>query len=79
MCCDGPLRTPALTAGGVRAQLFFQLYDVDVVFEDAYSVWREDVDNETPGKQQALFQVQEFLNWLETAAEDDVDDSDTEA
>lgn len=54
-------------------KLFFQLYNVDVVFEDAYGVWREDVTNETPGKEQALFQVNEFLQWLDTAAEDEED------
>jgi len=58
---------------GLMKKLFFQLYNVDVVFEDAYGVWREDVDNETPGKTQALFQVNEFLQWLDTAAEDEED------
>ena len=28
-----------------------------VVFEDAYGVWREDVNDVTPGKDKALFQV----------------------
>ena len=32
-----------------------------------------DLDNATPGKQQALIQVNEFLVWLETAAEDEED------
>ena len=63
-----------LTLPGARgSQLFFQLYNVDVVFEDAYGVWREDVGNETPGKPQALFQVNDFLQWLDTAAEDEED------
>ena len=39
-------------------------------------MWREDVSDETPGKDKALFQVNEFLQWLADAAEDDGDDDD---
>jgi hypothetical protein len=52
-------------------KLFYNLYETDVVFEDAYGVWREDVTDQTPGKDKALFQVNEFLQWLDEAAEDD--------
>ena len=69
---DSALAPPAQPASA-RVQLFYQLYNVDIVFEDAYGVWREDLDNATPGKQQALIQVNEFLVWLETAAEDEED------
>ena len=68
-----PARAPRAQPAFARAQLFYQLYNVDIVFEDAYGVWREDLDNATPGKQQALIQVNEFLVWLETAAEDEED------
>ena len=71
--CGGPPPAPPAQPAFARAQLFYQLYNVDIVFEDAYGVWREDVGNTTPGKQQALFQVNEFLVWLETAAEDEED------
>lgn len=43
---------------------------VDVVFEDAYGVWQEDLVDQTPGKDKALFQVNEFLQWLAEAAEE---------
>ena len=84
-------------------KLFYNLYETDVVFEDAYGVWREDVNDATPGKDKALFQVRahtrllsrrplpppaashspfvsnsfpcaqvnEFLQWLDEAVEDD--------
>ena len=51
-------------------KVFYHLYETDIVFEDAYSVWREDVSDETPGKDKALFQVNEFLQWLAEAAEE---------
>jgi len=61
---------------GLIKKLFYNLYESDIVFEDAYGVWREDVSDETPGKDKALFQVNEFLQWLADAAEDDGDDDD---
>jgi len=59
---------------GLMKKLFYNLYETDVVFEDAYGVWREDVNDVTPGKDKALFQVNEFLQWLDEAVEDDGDD-----
>jgi len=55
---------------GLIKKLFYNLYETDVVFEDAYGVWREDVVDTTPGKDRALFQVNEFLQWLDEAAEE---------
>ena len=55
---------------GLIKKLFYNLYESDVVFEDAYGVWREDVNDDTPGKDKALFQVNEFLQWLDEAAEE---------
>ena len=52
------------------------LYKHDIVFEDAYDIWREDTDDDTPGKSKALFQVNDFLQWLgEADEEEDADES----
>jgi len=56
---------------GLIKKVFYNLYETDIVFEDAYTVWKEDVSDETPGKDRALFQVNEFLQWLAEAAEED--------
>lgn len=61
---------------GLAKMLFYKLYDEDVVFEDAFEFWREDVDNPTPGKMKALVQVNEFLHWLATAQEDGGEEDD---
>jgi hypothetical protein len=50
-------------------KVFYNLYETDIIFEDAYVVWREDVVDDTPGKNTALFQVNEFLQWLSIANE----------
>ena len=52
---------------GLMKKLFYNLYETDIVFEDAYGVWREDVNDTTPGKDKALFQVNEFLQWLDVS------------
>ena len=61
---------------GLIKKVFYNLYETDIVFEDAYSVWREDVSDETPGKDRALFQVNEFLQWLAEAAEEEEGDGE---
>ena len=43
----------------------------DAVFEDGFLHWKEDLDDATPGKEKALFQLIEFFTWLETADEED--------
>ena len=57
-------------------KLFYQLYEADIILEEAYSVWREDTSDDTPGKDKALFQVNEFLQWLETTEEEGEEDGD---
>merc|ERR1711908_42973 len=39
---------------GLLKKIFYHLYNEDVVFEEAYSVWREDLGDSTPGKMEAL-------------------------
>ncbi|KOO53292.1 eukaryotic translation initiation factor 4 gamma 2 [Chrysochromulina tobinii] len=56
-------------APDLMKKVFYNLYETDIIFEDAYVVWREDVVDETPGKNTALFQVNEFLQWLSIANE----------
>ena len=42
---------------GLMKKVFYHLYEADIVFEDAYGVWLEDVNDPTPGKDNALFQA----------------------
>jgi hypothetical protein len=56
---------------GLMKKVFYILYETDIIFEDAYNEWREDVVDDTPGKHTALFQVNEFLRWLSEANEEE--------
>ena len=38
-------------------RLFMQMYDNEVIDEDAFLRWKEEVNEEHPGKGKALFQV----------------------
>ena len=42
---------------GLLLRLFSYLYDMDVIEEECFFKWKEDVSQEFPGKGQALFQV----------------------
>jgi hypothetical protein len=61
---------------------FSQLYEKDVVDEDAFMGWKDDVANKTPGKQTAIMNTLRWFEWLSTADEpeedDDEDDSSVE-
>ncbi|UJR15069.1 hypothetical protein I4U23_002039 [Adineta vaga] len=59
-------------------RLFVYSYDLDIIEEDAYFKWKEDINDDIPGKGKALFQVSKWLQWLEHASEesDDGDDDD---
>lgn len=50
--------------------MFSNLYDMEVLCEEAFLKWKEEVNDLQPGKGQALFQVNQWLVWLEQADED---------
>lgn len=50
------------------------LYDMDVVEDSAWMRWREEICEDAPGKGDALVELNEFLNWIETAESEEEDD-----
>ena len=42
---------------GMLLRMFANLYDLEVIDEDAFLRWKEDLSEEHPGKGSALFQV----------------------
>jgi translation initiation factor 4G len=56
-------------------RLFVYSYDLDIIEEDAYFKWKEDINDDIPGKGKALFQVSKWLQWLEHASEESDDDN----
>ncbi|RUS87631.1 hypothetical protein EGW08_004616, partial [Elysia chlorotica] len=62
---------------GMFLRFFVNLYDMEVIDEEVYLRWKEEVNDEYPGKGKALFQVNQWLNWLEQA-DDDEEESEEE-
>ncbi|XP_075213295.1 N-acetyltransferase 1 isoform X2 [Lycorma delicatula] len=52
---------------GMLLRWFINLYDLEIVEEEAFLKWREDVTDAYPGKGKALFQVNTWLTWLAEA------------
>jgi translation initiation factor 4G len=50
---------------------FVTLYEADIVDEHVFLKWKEDVNDSYPGKGKALFQVNQWLTWLEEAESED--------
>merc|ERR1712013_346092 len=52
---------------GMLLLWFVSLYEADIVDEHVFLKWKEDVNDSYPGKGKALFQVNQWLTWLEEA------------
>lgn len=61
---------------GMLLRWFNIFYDSNVIEEDSYLRWKEDLTDVHPGKGKALFQVNNYLTYLETAEEEDDDDEE---
>ena len=42
---------------GMMLRMFTYLYDLEIVDEDTFMTWKEDINENYPGKGKALFQV----------------------
>merc|ERR1712212_1447656 len=61
---------------GLLLRWFVSLYEADIVEEQVFLKWKEDVNDSYPGKGKALFQVNNWLTWLEEAESEDEDDEE---
>lgn len=52
---------------------FKNLYEGNVIEEEPFVRWKEEITDEYPGKGEALFQVNTWLTWLEQAESEDED------
>lgn len=59
---------------GLLLRMFMNLYDFEVIDEDAFLKWKEDINEQYPGKGKALFQVNQWLTWLEQAESESSED-----
>ncbi|XP_060532495.1 eukaryotic translation initiation factor 4 gamma 2 [Cylas formicarius] len=67
------------TLGFPRGQLlrwFVALYNLEIVDEEAFINWKEDVTDAYPGKGKALFQVNQWLTWLQEAESEEEEGED---
>ncbi|KAI0215321.1 Eukaryotic translation initiation factor 4 gamma 2 [Lamellibrachia satsuma] len=55
---------------GLLLRLFMFMYDSEVIDEEVFLRWKEEVNEQYPGKGKALFQVNQWLMWLEQAEEE---------
>ncbi|XP_076801566.1 eukaryotic translation initiation factor 4 gamma 2-like [Clavelina lepadiformis] len=56
---------------GLMLRLFDLLYNEDIIDEEIFLLWKEDVNDEVPGKGKSLFQVNAWLTWLQEADTED--------
>lgn len=52
------------------AHLFNQMYDLEIIEEDAFLQWKDEINENYPNKGQALFYLQRWFNWLQEASEE---------
>lgn len=63
---------------GMLLRWFDLLYSLEIIEDEAFLKWKEDVTDEYPGKGKALFQVNQWLIWLEEEDDDDEGNSEEE-
>lgn len=63
---------------GLLLRSFVNFYELDIMDEHAFLQWKEDVNESFPGKGKALFQVNQWLTWLEEAESEEEEDDDDE-
>lgn len=63
---------------GMMLRMSGHLYDLDIVEEEAWSTWREEVNLDIPGKGDALIAINEYLNWMRTTAEESSEEEGTD-
>lgn len=63
---------------GMLLRMFMNLYDMEVIDEEIFLRWKEEVNGEHPGKGKALFQVNSWLTWLEQAEEESEEEEEEE-
>lgn len=57
---------------GMLLRWFVMFYDMEIIEEEAFLKWKEDLSSDDyPGKGKALFQVNQWLTWLEEAEEEE--------
>ena len=49
---------------GMLLRFFVHFYDMEIIEEEAFLAWKEDIPQEFPGKGKALFQVSLLLEIL---------------
>jgi len=79
LSCIYALQVYCFSAGfpkGLMLRWFMALYEADIIEESAFLKWKEDVNDSYPGKGKALFQVNQWLTWLEEAESEDEDDEE---
>ncbi|MCL4121464.1 UNVERIFIED_CONTAM: hypothetical protein GTU68_025152 [Idotea baltica] len=61
---------------GMLLRWFVNLYDLEIIEEEAFLAWKEDLNQDYPGKGKALFQVNQWLTWLQETDEDDEEEEE---
>jgi translation initiation factor 4G len=61
---------------GMLLRSFVNCYELDILDEHAFLQWKEDVSDDYPGKGKALFQVNQWLTWLEEAESEEEEEDD---
>lgn len=46
---------------GMLLRFFMHFYDMEIIDEDIFLKWKEEVNDEYPGKGKALFQVKSYI------------------
>ena len=70
------LNSPGEVPKGLLEAVFMALYKEDIVDADAFEAWKDDLEDQTPGKMDAIVATSGFIQFLAEQEDDDDDDDD---
>lgn len=61
---------------GLLTRFFMDMYDNDIISEDALLRWKDDLREDIPGKGESIMESFKFFDWLATAEEEEDDEEE---
>ena len=56
--------------------MFLHLYNHDIIAEESFVAWKNDYEDETPGRRSAIIELTRWFQWLDSLEDEESSDED---
>lgn len=61
---------------GLLEAMFLHLYNHDIIAEESFVAWKNDYEDETPGRRSAIIELTRWFQWLDSLEDEESSDED---